>query len=1070
MATTIQIKRSANVAAPTISDLVEGELAYSEDQSGNGAGAKLYIESLDSGLNPVIHTIGGKYYTTLIDAATNSNTASTLVKRDASGNFSANVITATTFVGNISGAVTSAAIANTANALTTARDIGLAGDLTGNVSFDGSQNVTLTATIAANSVALGTDTTGNYLANVIPGNGLTGSGFGTEGATPTLTLAASGVSATTYGGTTQIPVLTVDTYGRVTSASNVTLTSGVSSVNGRTGAVTGLAETANGLSQFASTTSSQLAGIISDETGSGSLVFATAPTLVTPVLGLATGTSVMLSANIGAAAGNVSGNFTAGNFQTAGNVNAASALYTGALTAGTLQTTGNTNMAAGLATGNFTAGNLQTAGNVNAGSLLVTNGATLSGNVNITGNLNVTGAVTTYTSNTVEIADTILYIGTGNSGDVQDLGLVGHFTNPTYQHTGLVRDASDGVWKLFANVQTEPSNNTLDFSTATYSPLTMGALTASTGTFSGTVSATSSNVNSQNELVSGSLTAGTIQTAGNVNANNLRVVTNSSLGTVVQGTWNGSSISTTYTDAKVVSVNGRNGTVTGLAETANSLSQFASTTSAQLATLISDETGSGALVFGTSPVLTTPNIGTPSYAVLTSATGLPVSTGISGLGSGVATFLATPTSANFATIISDETGTGNILFSNSPVMVTPNLGTPSSVTLTNATGLPISTGVSGLGTNVANFLGYPTSANLISVVSDETGSGSLVFATAPTLVTPVLGLATGTSVMLSANIGAAAGNVSGNFTAGNFQSSGNVNVASGLFTGSLTAGTLQSAGNINVAAGLVTGNFTAGNFQTASNVNSQNELVNGSLTAGTIQTSGNVNANNLRVVTNSSLGTVVQGTWQGSSISTTYTDAKVTSIAGTTNQITASSSTGAITLSLPNDVTVNNNLTVTGNLFVLGDAVTMNTATLSVEDPLVKFGNANPSDAMDIGFFGEYVSSGTKWAGLFRDASDSGKFKLFTALTVNPTSNVVDTSSYTVATLVSNITGGTVSGLSANIAVSDGGTGRGTLTNNAVLYGLGTSAVGLATGTAGQVLQLNASGVPTFAGLDGGTY
>jgi len=67
------------------------------------------------------------------------------------------------------------------------------------------------------------------------------------------------------------------------------------------------------------------------------------------------------------------------------------------------------------------------------------------------------------------------------------------------------------------------------------------------------------------------------------------------------------------------------------------------------------------------------------------------------------------------------------------------LGTPSSGTLTNATGLPIGTGVSGLGTGVATFLGTPSSANLISAITDETGTGSLVFATSPTLVTPALG-------------------------------------------------------------------------------------------------------------------------------------------------------------------------------------------------------------------------------------------------------------------------------------------------------------------------------------------
>jgi hypothetical protein len=83
---------------------------------------------------------------------------------------------------------------------------------------------------------------------------------------------------------------------------------------------------------------------------------------------------------------------------------------------------------------------------------------------------------------------------------------------------------------------------------------------------------------------------------------------------------------------------------------------------------------------------------------------------------------------------------------NSPTLVTPALGTPASGTLTNATGLPIATGVSGLATGVAAFLATPSSANMAAMVTDETGSGSNVFATSPTLVTPVLGVATATSV------------------------------------------------------------------------------------------------------------------------------------------------------------------------------------------------------------------------------------------------------------------------------------------------------------------------------------
>jgi hypothetical protein len=76
----------------------------------------------------------------------------------------------------------------------------------------------------------------------------------------------------------------------------------------------------------------------------------------------------------------------------------------------------------------------------------------------------------------------------------------------------------------------------------------------------------------------------------------------------------------------------------------------------------------------TSPTLTTPDLGTPSAATLTNATGLPVATGISGLGAGVATFLATPSSANLASALTDEAGSGTVAFTNSPTFVTPTLG------------------------------------------------------------------------------------------------------------------------------------------------------------------------------------------------------------------------------------------------------------------------------------------------------------------------------------------------------------------------------------------------------------
>jgi hypothetical protein len=134
----------------------------------------------------------------------------------------------------------------------------------------------------------------------------------------------------------------------------------------------------------------------------------------------------------------------------------------------------------------------------------------------------------------------------------------------------------------------------------------------------------------------------------------------------------------------------------------------------------------------------------------------------------------------------------------------------------------------------------------------------------------------------------------------------------------------------------------------------------------------------------------------------------------------------------------------------------------------------NATDAVDIGLFGMYDTSGSLdlYSGIFRDASD-GKWRLFKDSQAAPTTTVnTAATGYTIATLVANLEGGTISSLASAIAVGDGGTGAQTLTANGVLFGSGTSAIqATAVGTAGQVLKSGGSGVaPSFGNIDGGTY
>lgn len=105
-------------------------------------------------------------------------------------------------------------------------------------------------------------------------------------------------------------------------------------------------------------------------------------------------------------------------------------------------------------------------------------GTTTVDDLEIGGSLTFTGTATEISSTTTVIEDPLIYLADGNPGNINDLGFVANYNDGTYAHTGLVKDASAGAWKLFKGVTDEPTN-TVNFSQGSLDDLQVGGLTAS---------------------------------------------------------------------------------------------------------------------------------------------------------------------------------------------------------------------------------------------------------------------------------------------------------------------------------------------------------------------------------------------------------------------------------------------------------------------------------------------------------------------------------------------------------------------------------------------------------------
>ena len=487
-----------------------------------------------------------------------------------------------------------------------------------------------------------------------------------------------GGTVTSVGGTGTVNGITLT--GTVTSSGNLTLGGTLSNVN-LTSQVTGTLPVANGGTG------------VTSSTGTGAVVLSTSPTFTTPNLGTPSAATLTNATGLPIVAG------TTGTLSVArggtGSTTASGALTNLGLTA----TATELNYTDGVTSNIQTQLNAKGVGSVTSvGGTGTVNGITLSGTVTSSGNLTLGGSVSINNSNW---SGTDLSLANGGTG--------ASLVDPNADRIFFWDDSAGATTFLTVGSGLQISGTTLSSTDA-------GGTVTSVAVSGGTTGLTTSG--------GPVTTSGTITLAGTLAVANGGTGSTTAAGALTNLGLTATATELNYTDGVTSAIqtqlNAKQATITGGATTITSSNLTTSRA------LVSDGSGKVAVSAVTSTEVGYLDGVTSAIQTQLNAKGVGSVTSVGGTGT-----------VQGLTLSGTVTSSGNLTLGGA----LSNINLTSQVTGT----LPVAnggTGITSLGSGVATFLGTPSSANLAAAVTGETGTGALVFATSPTLVTPVLGTPT----------------------------------------------------------------------------------------------------------------------------------------------------------------------------------------------------------------------------------------------------------------------------------------------------------------------------------------